>query len=131
MAPYRNTIQKDVVIKALHNGKKHMTAEQVLAIVRAENPVISRSTVFRILNQLSERGDILRVRIPDGADCFDCNNTPHYHIKCTCCGEVFDVDMPVIEDPERLVRDTHGFLFRGHTIIFSGLCPSCRAKQSA
>ncbi|HIT85938.1 MAG TPA: transcriptional repressor [Candidatus Ornithomonoglobus intestinigallinarum] len=129
MASYRNTIQKEAVLSVLHGGKKHMTAEQVLELVHAQNPVISRSTVFRILNQLAERGEILRVRIPDGADCFDSCNTPHYHIKCTSCGNVFDVDMPVSDLPERLVRDTHGFLFTGHSIIFVGLCPECRKKQ--
>lgn len=130
MASFRNTIQKDAVIRALHEEKKHMTAEQVLAKVQANNPVISRSTVFRILNQLSERGDILRIRVPDGADCFDCNNTPHYHIKCLDCGEIFDVDMPVINNLESNITNTHGFLFTGHNIIFCGICPSCRKKKS-
>lgn len=131
MASFRNTIQKDAVLKTLHEENRHMTAEQVLAKVQTQNPVISRSTVFRILHQLSERGDILRIRVPDGADCFDCTNTPHYHVKCTDCGEVFDVDMPVIDNLEDKIADTHGFIFTGHNIIFSGICPSCRKSRTA
>ena len=57
MGAFRNTIQKDMVLRTLNRKKKHLTAEQILAVIQEENPVISRSTVFRILNQLSERGD--------------------------------------------------------------------------
>ena len=46
MKAFRNTIQKDTVLKVLHSAKWHPTAEQVLAQVHNENPVISRSTVF-------------------------------------------------------------------------------------
>ena len=126
MKAFRNTIQKDTVLKVLHSAKWHPTAEQVLAQVHNENPVISRSTVFRILNQLSERGHIQRVRIPDGADCFDYNVTPHYHIKCVECGNVFDVDMPILEHIEDNITDKHGFQFINHHVIFNGVCPDCQ-----
>lgn len=130
MGAFRNTIQKDMVLRTLNREKKHLTAEQILAVIQEENPVISRSTVFRILNQLSERGDILRVRVPNGADCFDFNTTPHYHVKCIHCGKVADVDMPYMDDIGDQIHDTHGYLILDHTISFSGICPNCREKRS-
>lgn len=128
MAAFRNTIQKDAVLKVFFDKRTHMTAEQVLEYVQAENPVISRSTVFRILNQLSERGSILRIRVPDGADYFDFNTVPHYHVKCVECGSVFDIDMPFMDDLTDHITNNNGFVFLDHYILFTGICPDCASK---
>jgi len=126
MSVYRNTVQKDAVMKVLLNERRHMTAEQVFEKVKEINPIISRSTVFRILNVLSERGDILRVPVADGADCFDFTVSPHYHIRCVKCGEVSDVDMPYMEHIADGIKGLHGYKLLGHSILFSGLCPKCQ-----
>ena len=98
MKSYRNTVQKDTVAEVVRNEKKHLTAEQIYELVHKKNPLISRSTVFRILNQISKRGDILRIRVPNGADCFDYNCSLHYHVKCSVCGAICDVHIPVLTD---------------------------------
>ena len=38
----------------------------------------------------------------------------------------FDVDMDYIADMEKFIKDTHGFVFTGHDIIFKGVCPACK-----
>lgn len=126
MTAFRNTVQKDAVFKVISSRKCHMTAEQVLECVQAENPTISRSTVFRVLNQLSEQGTILRIRVPNGADYFDFNTIPHYHVKCIKCGGIFDIDMPFMDNISENISDTHGFIFLEHYILFTGICPNCR-----
>ncbi|MEI3231561.1 MAG: transcriptional repressor [Gordonibacter pamelaeae] len=75
----------------MHN---HPTSADVYDVVRERHPNISRATVYRNLGVLANRGEVLRVEVPNGADRYDFHNKPHYHAKCRVCGGVFDVDMP-------------------------------------
>ena len=90
----RNTLQRRLVLETVRRMRNHPTAEEIYLAIAAENPLISKATVYRNLKLLSEQGESLRIPIPDGADRFDFHVAPHYHIKCRVCSQVFDVDMP-------------------------------------
>lgn len=127
----RNTIQCALVLEAVHKLKSHATADEVYAALAREHPNISRATVYRNLQRLCERGQIRKREVPGGADRFDHLCSDHYHIRCEKCGRVFDVDMEYIENLEHSIRDTHGFIFAGHDIIFKGICPDCQKPTQA
>lgn len=122
----RNTIQRALTLDAVRKLKSHATADDIYAAVAAQHSTISRGTVYRNLKELAESGEILQLKIPDGADRFDhqCHN--HYHARCLKCGRVFDVDMDYIEDLEKYVKNPNGFQFAGHDLIFNGLCEMCQ-----
>ena len=121
----RNTIQCSLVLETVNQLKCHATADEVYDAIVKEHPTISRATVYRNLNRLSETGKIRKIAVPDGPDRFDHQRHEHYHVKCVKCARVFDVDMDYIADLEGKIKDTHGFQFTGHNIIFSGICPEC------
>ena len=85
-------------------------------------------TVYRNLGVLANRGEVLRVEVPNGADRYDFLNKPHYHAKCRICGGVFDIDMPYQDDIVSRVSDAHGFTIEHHEIIFDGVCAHCKAS---
>lgn len=122
----RNTIQRALVLEAVNELKCHATADEIYHVIVNEHPHISRGTVYRNLNQLSESGEIRKLEIPDGADRFDHRCHDHYHTRCLKCGQVFDVEMEYIKDLENKIKDTHGFEFSGHDIMFKGICPECK-----
>ena len=70
-------------------------------------PRISLGTVYRNLNLLADIGEITKITTPDGGDRFDAVTNPHYHVICTSCGRVIDLEMeslwiPLINDlPEK------------------------------
>lgn len=90
----RNTIQRQIVLQAVNQMHNHPTADAIYAVIAAQHPTISKATVYRNLNQLAAQGEILRVPVPTGADHFDFNIKPHYHVRCTKCGGVFELFMP-------------------------------------
>ncbi|MEG0015917.1 MAG: transcriptional repressor [Gordonibacter sp.] len=128
-ASTRNTIQRALVLEAVRSLHNHPTSADVYDVVRGKHPNISRATVYRNLGVLSERGEVLRVEVPNGADRYDFFNDPHYHAKCRVCGQIFDVDMPYCADLVSQVSDTHGFKIEGHEIIFDGVCVGCQASS--
>ena len=89
----RNTLQRRLVLETVRRMHNHPTADEIFREIAAENTLISKATVYRNLKILSEQGEILHIPIPDGADCFDFNTKPHYHLECRSCNRVFDVKM--------------------------------------
>ena len=127
----RHTIQCALVLETVNKLSSHATADEVYNALVKEHPHISRGTVYRNLQRLSDLGEIRKREIPGSADRFDhiCSN--HYHAKCVNCGRVFDVDMEYKADLEKSIKDTNGFLFNGHDIVFRGICSECERNAKA
>lgn len=124
-----NTIQRSLVLDAVNRLKSHATADDVYAEVAATHPNISKATVYRNLNLLSEMGMIRKLEIPGGADRFDHICKEHCHVKCEKCGRVFDIDIPYIDGLDNRVENRNGFELTGYDILFRGICPGCRASS--
>ena len=73
---YRNTRQRKIVLEAVQEHHDHPSADQIYLEIRAKDPRISRGTVYRNLNILSEEGQITHVKVP-GADRYDCRTDFH------------------------------------------------------
>lgn len=122
----RNTIQCALTLESVNKLRNHATADEIYDVIVKEHPTVSRATVYRNLNRLSEMGTIRKLELPGRADRFDHRCEDHYHIRCETCGNVFDVDMDCITDLGKHIKDTHGFQFIRYDIIFKGICPKCR-----
>ena len=124
-----NTIQRSLVLDAVNRLKSHATADEVYAEVAATHPNISKATVYRNLNLLSEMGMIRKLEIPGGADRFDHICKEHCQVKCEKCGRVFDIEIPYIDGLDNRVENRNGFELTGYDILFRGICPGCRASS--
>ena len=51
----RNTIQRNLVLEAIHTMKSHVTAEEVLEFIRKNHPHIGKGTIYRNLGILAFR----------------------------------------------------------------------------
>lgn len=122
----RNTTQRTLVLETVKELRGHATADEIYDKIVQKYPNISRGTVYRNLNLLSDIGEIRKVEMTSGADRFDHICLEHYHARCVKCGRVFDVEMEFIADLDKNIKDTHGFEFIGHDIIFKGICLGCK-----
>ena len=124
----RNTIQKTLVLEALYSLGNHPTADEVVAEVQKKYPSVSRATVYRILNQASESGTIVKVKINNGADHFDHQVFSHYHVRCISCGKVSDVLLDD-NDVKLIPKSSSGYRITGYTLQFDGICPECSCQK--
>ena len=122
----RKTIQRSLVLETVQELRCHATADEIFETIVKKHPNISRGTVYRNLNLLSDMGEIHKIEMPSGADRFDHICREHYHAKCVKCGRVFDVEMEFMADIEKNIKDTRGFEITGHDIIFKGTCLDCK-----
>ena len=122
----RNTTQRSLILEAVKELQCHVTADEVYDTISKKYPNISRGTVYRNLNLLSDIGEIRKVEMPSGADRFDHIIHEHYHARCIKCSRIFDMEMEFIDDLEKKIKDTHGFEITGHDLIFKGICRDCK-----
>ena len=88
----RNTKQRAVVLDAVRSLHNHPTSADIYDVVHRDHPNVSRATVYRNLSVLSERGEVLRIPVPNAADRYDFRCDSHFHAKCSRCGGVFDIE---------------------------------------
>lgn len=127
MKQKRNTIQKGIVFDVFHEMKNHPSAGMVYEAVHEKYPEISKATVYRLLAEAAEEGDILRLKLTDANDRYDFTLDRHYHVVCRECGAVADVMTKVNEGI--LLKATEGcenFSVENIHVEFSGLCKNCQ-----
>lgn len=129
-AGLRLTPQRQAVFRALHDNTAHPTAESVHASVLADLPNVSLRTVYSVLGELAEMGEVLQLELGTGSFRFDPNTEPHHHAVCERCGTVRDV---FVDHPDVRPADAQGDGFRitGTEIVFRGICASCVAAGPA
>lgn len=127
----RNTIQRQLVIAAVHKHGHHPTAEEIYDMITEDYPDISKGTVYRNLASLLESGVLSKVPVSGGADRYDHILSKHYHVHCSNCGEIVDLrQIPYDYNLDKQVEETSGYILESHDIVFSGICPKCQAAAA-
>jgi len=117
------TPQREAVFRALAGAAHHPTAETVHAAVTAEMPNVSLRTVYQVLNDLTDMGEINALDLGTGAARFDPNVDVHHHLVCTSCGKVRDVYVEPVTVPDA----THGFVVDSAEVVYRGRCDDCQS----
>ncbi len=121
----RNTKQKMLVKEALFH-LNHPTAQKIYDFIKKDYPHISLATIYRILAQFEEQNQLLHIKIPNTADCYDYQTHPHYHLTCKKCKNVYDIDIPYLSN---LDIKTDEYSIEHHTILFNGICANCQKNK--
>ncbi|SHO44614.1 Fur family transcriptional regulator [Desulfopila aestuarii] len=125
----RLTTQRQIILEELGKVTCHPTANEVYDMVRKRLPRIGLGTVYRNLELLADSGVILKLEVGGTQKRFDATVDPHYHIRCSACGKVDDIDIPLQEHINQAATAASSYKVLGHHIEFSGFCHSCLAKK--
>ncbi len=130
MANLKYSRQREAIKEFLASTTEHPTADTVYLHVREEFPHISLGTVYRNLNLLADIGEAIKITTPHGGDRFDGVTAPHYHVLCTECRRVMDLDMPVLQSVNELAGEKFNGRIYSHNALFYGICSNCLKKGS-
>ena len=126
----RMTKQRKVIQEILCSTKSHPTADWIYDEARKVLPDISLGTVYRNLQVLLSEDAIQELNYRKGYSRFDGNPRPHYHVVCSQCGRVFDVEMPLADFLTDAAAQATGGLVTSHRLEFSGTCRDCLQNQN-
>jgi Fe2+ or Zn2+ uptake regulation protein len=120
------TAQRQCVFRVLYGDESHPSAEAVYGEARAEMETISLKTVYMILGELADMGEIAALDLGTGMVRFDPNvDEAHHHLVCRSCGKVRDLALEFegLHVPKRAAQ---GYEVRSAEVVFRGLCDECR-----
>lgn len=115
---------------------KHLTAEEIYAVVHKKHPEVGLATIYRTLQLLSELDMITKVNFDDGFVRYEARDFEdgdsrhcHHHLICKGCGAVLAFEDDLLEELEEAIRKTSGFFVVDHEVKFYGYCRECSAKN--
>lgn len=126
---FRLTTQRQIILEELSKVKTHPTASELYDMVRKRLPRIGLGTVYRNLELMAESGMILKIEVGGTQKRFDATTDNHYHIRCSVCGKVDDIDVPVIDELVAQATTTSSYLILGHHVEFTGICRACQKRS--
>ncbi len=127
----RSTDQRRLIVETFFKSPNHVSIEELLAQVRAQDPRVGYATVYRTLKLLTECGVAHERRFGDGLARYELADeaSHHDHLICLECGKIVEFEEPRIEKLQDEVGKSHGFELRSHKHELYGICPDCLAKS--
>jgi Fur family iron response transcriptional regulator len=100
------TQQRMEIAQILFARPQHLSAEQVLNIVNAQGPVVSKATVYNTLGLFARKGLVREVIVDPTKVFYDSNTSEHHHFYNVDTGNLTDIEphslklesMPTLHD---------------------------------
>lgn len=123
------TPQRVLIYQALLGDVTHPTAEQLHQRLSGVLPHLSLTTVYAVLNDLADAGELRRFATGDGQVHYDPDTEPHAELVCLRCKRIQDAPPPVGRSP--LPEVVGGFRVLMRTELLHGMCPECQQELAA
>jgi Fur family peroxide stress response transcriptional regulator len=124
------TIQRRALLEVVLGCDDHPTANQVFEALRVRNPQISRATVHRNLETLSELGVITKTCHTGAVARYDARVDIHHHLICLRCNSIVDIDDENLSSLTIPDTSAFGFEVSDFRVQLRGICRNCRKKSS-
>ncbi len=125
-AHYKLTAPRRAVLEVLEATEQHLTPAELLERGRAIYPALSRATVYRTLEILTELGALRPIYSADGAPRIACVAQDHHHLICLECGKALHFEECPLGDLEEQLAARFGFSIKSHMLELYGLCKECQ-----
>ena len=130
----RLTVQRAKVATALRHAGGHRTAEEILDLVRRDDPqmALPLSTVYRTLSALKDMRLVSEVEA-GGRAAYEWVEAgqPHHHLICVDCGAEHDLDPALLDGLRAEIASRAGFEAHLDHLNVSGRCARCAAARRA
>lgn len=115
------------------HGESHVSVETLLSDISKKQLNISRATLYRTLDSLTEEGIIKRFFL-DGklGACYQlCEEEDHnhFHLICESCGKMLHLDCDEVESLMGHIEKEHNFKVNSDRVVLYGICEDCRSKK--
>ena len=116
--------------------EKHVTAEEIYDLVKAECPEIGLATVYRTIQVLVEFHLVDKLNLGDGFTRYEIRKEDgsesqhhHHHLICNNCGKILSFQDDLLEELEEKILNKTGFFVTDHEVKLYGYCKECGGKS--
>jgi Fur family ferric uptake transcriptional regulator len=123
------TPQRLLILGCVRHAGGHVSASQVLEEVRAWQPYIDASTVYRTLASARDHKLVSETKLGSGDNLFEWIESPHHHLICKTCGAMISLDESHLDALAKSLEKETGFAADLDHIAIFGLCRDCQATH--
>jgi Fur family ferric uptake transcriptional regulator len=123
--------KRDLIVNVFLRQDGHLSADDLVDVMRREDHKISRATVYRTLQWMLEAGIARKVDFGDGRFRFEHSyrQPRHFHLICQRCNRSSEFLSSDIETLVEEVAEARGFSIRQSVVQLHGTCEECRTGR--
>ena len=121
------------VVEKILSVKGHVTADELIELLRKDRTPVSKATVYRTLALVSQSGLIDGHDFDSGRRVYEpmVGRAHHDHLYCIHCGKVIEFSEEAIERLQDMVVARHRFTPVYHSHKIFGYCSGCAERNPA
>ena len=124
----RSTHQKKVIYDYIVSSKCHPSINKIHQDLLEKGENIGIATCYRNLKSLLNEKKVIQIMTSDNVAHFDYIDFEHYHLVCTCCHDIIDMDANSISlDNENSLLKS--FKVNIRDLIIYGTCKKCQERE--
>jgi Fur family ferric uptake transcriptional regulator len=129
----RRSSKRDFIVDVFLRQEGHLSADDLVDLIRREDARISRATVYRTLQWMVEAGIARRVDFGEGRFRFEHSyrHPRHFHLICKTCNQSFEFLSSDIEHLLEEIAAARNFAPRQSVLQIYGTCEQCRTGRSS
>jgi Fur family ferric uptake transcriptional regulator len=129
----RRSGKRDLIVRVFLQQEGHLSAEDLVALIRREDARVSRATTYRTLQWMVDAGIARKVDFGEGRFRFEHSyrHPRHFHLICKTCNQSFEF---LSSDIEALIEEVAGArqFEPAHSVLqVFGTCENCRTGRAA
>jgi len=121
------TPKRLALLDILMNESSYLSPEEIWSKMKKQFGRIGLPTIYRILEELSERDIISKVTHPNRQlyYYFCLNRSHHHHFVCLSCRNVEDINFCVLDELQKEVKRKLNGKVVSHILQVNGYCRNC------
>jgi Fur family ferric uptake transcriptional regulator len=129
----KRSSKRDLIVNVFLRQEGHLTAEDLVDLIRREDQRISRATIYRTLQWMVDAGIARKVDFGEGKFRFEHSyrHPRHFHLICKTCNRSFEFLSSDIEALLEEVAAARNFAPRQSVLQIHGTCDACRTGRPA
>jgi Fur family ferric uptake transcriptional regulator len=129
----RRSGKRDFIVTVFLRQEGHISADELVDLIRQEDARISRATIYRTLEWMVEAGIARRVDFGEGRFRFEHSyrHPRHFHLICKTCNQAFEFLSSDIETLVEEVAAARHFEPGQSVLQIYGTCESCQTGSPA
>jgi Fur family ferric uptake transcriptional regulator len=124
--------KRDLIVNVFLRQEGHLSADDLVEVIKREDQRISRATVYRTLQWMVDAGIARKVDFGEGRFRFEHSyrHPRHFHLICKTCNRSFEFLSSDIEALVEEVAAARGFTARQSVVQIYGTCDACRTGRA-
>lgn len=127
----KRSSKRDFIVNAFLRQEGHLSADDLVDLIRKEDRGISRATVYRTLQWMMDAGIARKVDFGEGRFRFEHSyrHPRHFHLICKTCNESFEFLSSDIETLMEEVAAARKFVSKQSVVQIYGTCEQCQSGE--